>query len=310
MSRVPEKDTVKPITHDISQDWSHYRRFGKVRFGALKFDDFMLPLQGINDQAQSEFCTGYTVSEAIGIQVGIPMSPEWQTAQIGKVSGAPIFNGADPKMALKSGTISALPKDKSPVTFEKDGWTTPAIWGTWPTFLDAIAAQYKRAGWYNVLFGGPDDFDAFDMSCLALNDAKSDNAPIMAFAYWYAEWNDAALGTRSFQNPDGSWTLEVNPAGKTGIMPVPTRPPQSRHAYLSAVGLKTINGIQHIIAQLSQGEEYGDSGLLYFSRETWNYAWKNPVQNQIGMYIYRSKNPPFLNMVLEFIGNVWRYVAR
>lgn len=288
---IKPSDSCLPISHDVSKDWSHYRYFSKRLFGGLTFPDFMLDIQGIKDQKDSDFCTAFCTSEAIGNQVGIPMSAEYQTAQIGKLAGAPIFGGADPKLALKAGTIGCLPQTNSPFSFERDGFQTPALWQSYNANLDPIAALYKRAGWYNVLFGGPNDYDAYDMTCLALNDARADNAPIMGFGFWYNEWTEAAN----------------NPACK-GIMPVPTTP-VSRHAYLSAVGLQTIGGEQKIVAQLSQGEDFGDKGLCYYGRDAWNAAWQDPVKNQIGMYIYRSKNPPIFNLVLEFINGLWHYVA-
>lgn len=303
-NRILPSNACLPISHDVSQDWSHYRWHGKWRlrsrlFGAaLSFPDFMLPLQGINDQGNSDFCTAETVSEAIGIAAGVPMSPEWQTAQIGRLSGGPIYNGADPKTALKSGTTyGALPKTYSPYDFARDGFDKPAVWSNYPDSLYQVAAPYKRAGYYNVLLGGPGDYDAFDMTRLALNDAHLDaikdnrTAPIMGFGFWYEEWNEAALA------------MSTN-----GTMPTPTQPPISRHAYLAAVGLLTINGVQYIVAQLSQGPDFGIKGLCYYGRDAWNAAWKDPITNQIGMYIYRSTNPPFFNMVLEFINGALRYV--
>jgi hypothetical protein len=300
---IEPHDGCKPITHDVSQDWSHYQWHGKWRlknrlFGSpLTFPDFRIPIAAINDQKYSDFCAAETVSEAIGNKVGIAMSPEYQTALIGYLTGAPIFNGADPKIALKSGTVGCLPKDKSPYTFEHDGFQKPAYFENYDPSLATEAAKYKRVGYYNVLFGGPDDADAYDMTRMAANDARldaeADNEippPIMGFGFWYQEFNVAAL----------------NPACK-GIMPMPGQP-ISRHAYLAVNGLETIGGEQKIVAQLSQGPNFGDEGVLYFGRAQWNAIWADPINNQIGMYIYRSKIPPLWNMVLAFINNAWRYV--
>lgn len=283
MQGVPVHNGLRPISHDTSRDFNHKKFWPVTRqlFGSANALPGLASTLGrtpvcINDQGSSNFCTGFEVSEAIGNQLGIPMSPETQVALEGKIAGAPILVGTDPKTALSSGLLGAFAKTATPLTFANQGWTTPAEWQMYPLNFFASVPN-GRPSYYAVTFGDPGDMDVYDSVKLALNDAKQDPVPgfsgVLAFGFWYKTFNQV---------------------GSNGIIPAlqPNELPITRHAY-GFIDWKTINGVEYLVAQLSQGEEFGDKGLCYFTRENMNQAWQNPATNAIGLYIYRNTNPSF-----------------
>lgn len=286
MTGVSVHNGLRRISHDTRYDFNH-KRFWPIKrqlFGATNILPGLPTTLGripvcINDQGISDYCTAFAVSEAIGNQTGVPMAPEAQTAIEGKIDGAPIFGGTSPHTALTGGVTAAVPKTLCFFTFQQNGWQLPAEWGQYPTDPSVLGASNKRSSYYSVTFGGPDDMSAFDSIKLALWDAKNDVPPnmpnaftsVVAFGFWYAEWNGA---------------------GSDGIAPQQVTPAITRHAYLF-IDWITINGVDYLIAQLSQGTGFGKGGLVLFTRAEVNAAWSNPVQNGIGMYIFRSKDPNF-----------------
>lgn len=287
MPKVTPHNGLKPIQHDISQDFNH-KRFWPIRrqmFGATNALPGLPKTLGrtpvcINDQRTSDFCTGFEISEAIGNQIGVSMSPEAQVALEGKIAGSPIFGGTDPKTALSSGLQmqngGAYPKTSVPFIFETNGWQLPAEWQTYPLNF-FTSPPNGRASYYSIT--PVNGLDMYDTMKLALWDAEQDLVKgftnIMAFGYWYESWNNV---------------------GVDGIAPElqPNEQPITRHAYgYFDWKVVTINNIEYLCAQLSQGENFGDKGILYFSRSNINTAWANMVQNGTALYIYRNTNPSF-----------------
>lgn len=294
MSKVIPHNGLLEVTHDRSQDFDH-RRFWPVKrqlFGGTNALPGLPQTLGrtpvcINNQEDSDFCTGFEISEAIGNQIGISMSPEAQVALEGKIAGSPILSGTDPKTALSSGLLGAYPKTAVPFTFQTNGWTEPAQWQSYPlNFFNYI--PNGRASYYAI--NATSGFDMFDLLKLSLWDAKQDIVPgftgIMAFGFWYESWNEVTAN---------------------GIVPElkPNEPSITRHAY-GFIDWKTISGVEYLVAQLSQGNDFGDNGLLYFSRTNINTAWANMVQNGTSLNIYRNTNPSFWTSisftVLHIIG--------
>lgn len=277
---VPIHNGLRPILHDRSRDFDH-RRFWPIKrqlFGATNALPGLPVTLGnipvaINDQQASDFCTAFEVSEAISNQCGIQMSPEAQTAIEGKIAGAPIFGGTDPKTALSGGLLGAFPSP-APLSFATNGWQEPAEWQLYPTNFFANIPNGRPSYYAIVITSG---LDVYDNIKLALWDAKQDPAP----------------GFTPTVNM-GFWFNTFNQVGADGIVPQlqPNELPITRHAY-GYIDYKTINGTEYLVAQLSQGVEFGDKGLLYFSRGNVNQAWQNMVANGIGLYIFRSKNPSF-----------------
>jgi hypothetical protein len=136
------------------------------------------------------------------------MAPEWQTASEGLEAGAPIFDGTDPHIAIDAALNRGFLAVKDcPFSFATDGFNVPAIWANYLTTTDAQAILYKPGSVYSV---SPD----YDSIKEALFQANAENGVVMAFGYWYDEFNIAAM----------------TPIAR-GIVPVPTASAIDRHAY-------------------------------------------------------------------------------
>ncbi len=264
---------LEGIRHDTKRDY--YKTY---TYGSLA-----LPKQGlgrkplsIKDQGDSLYCTAYTISEAIENQTGILMSPEYQVAKEGQIAGAPIFSGIDPLVALKSGRVyGALPQVQSPYTFSKDGWQKPALWQNYVPEFDTFASSFKRPSFYSVTAGNPQDMDTYSAIQLALWDAREDKAPIMAFGYWYDEWQHI---------------------GPDGVLPMPTKRPVSRHAYT------LLDWCERGAVVLShQGKGYGDGGIAYMPENVVNEVFFNLKENALGLYIYRSTAAPYFQVFTSWL---------
>lgn len=206
------------------------------------------------------------------------MSFEYQTAKEGQVAGAPIFSGTDPDTAdSASEEYGFLPDTSSPLKFDKDGWQIPAEWQMYPASLDQLSAQYRDFGPYNVY----PDYQSIREALIA---GAADNAIVIARGFWYGSWN--------------------NPIG--GIVPVPGDGPFTRHEY-TFIDYKTFpDGKERLIAQLSQGEAFGDRGCVYMDEETVNKAFARPSFNGLGCVIFRRGVQN--NVVLTKIGYMQQLV--
>lgn len=265
------KQNLLPVSKD-PRDFNHKKAVSKGLFGSIKDETVILPIQGlgrkplaIKDQKTSNYCTGFNVSSSSEYQEKIILSPEYQTAKIGQVAGKPIYNGADPRDAMKSATkFGSLPFDKSPLNFVKDGWEKPADWNNYKTELDSLASIHKKKSYFSVTWGFPDDLDAFESARLALWVSNKDNGVIMVFGFWYNEFNQV---------------------GQNGVVITPASEPITRHAYI-VYDWCEINGKTYLKAQLSQGTGYGDGGTLYMSREAFNKSMRRGRADGVGMYIF------------------------
>lgn len=266
---------LQPLKHDRRRDYSHYKSFNYGSLSLPKTGLGRTPLS-IKDQGESQFCTAFTVAEAIENQTGIIMSPEYQTAKEGQIKGSPIFSGTDPLTALKSGrSYGALPQRKSPLTFHENGFQLPAQWQQYPTALDINAFEYRRPSFYSVTAGNPDDLDTYSAIQLGLWDARDDKAPVMAAGFWYEAWQEI---------------------GSDGILPMPKTSPITRHMYTildwEERGLKILS---------HQGTNYGNGGIAYMPEPVVNEVFRNLEMNGLGLYIYRSTKAPFIQELQSWL---------
>jgi hypothetical protein len=213
----------------------------------------------IKDQGETNYCTAFARSAAGSYLYGREMSEEYLTAKEGEVIGAPIFMGADPASADTAvANYGFLPKEQSPFSFEKDGWTVPAFWNSYPPALDGQAIVHCPGQPYNVY---PD----YQSIKNALISGNGENAIVTVNGYWYGTW----------QNPIG------------GILPTPTGSPVSRHSW-DVIDYKICSdGVERLVMQLSQGTSWGDGGILYADEECLNTAFKNPALNGLGATQFR-----------------------
>ena len=254
MAGVPKQDIGR---FNLRRRFSHSATFGSTIAAPATLGRVA---KYIKDQGLSEYCTAAARSAVGSYLFGREMSFEYQTAKEGEVAGSPIYNGTDPQIGdTASQSYGFLPDEQSPCKFATDGWVTPAQWQSYPPALDGVAILNYGFFPYNVL-------PTFDSIKAALISGAADNAPVIANGFWYNEWN--------------------NPIG--GMVPTPTTSPITRHDYIF-IDFKTFpDGIERLVAQLSQGTSFGDGGLLYFTKEAVNTAFASPAYNGVGCTIYRK----------------------
>lgn len=246
------------------------RRFKHaLTFGASRDILLKLPRKGlgrkpisIEDQQNTNFCTGYSSSTASEYMEKRDMSPEYQVAKLSEFSGFPITNGATPETTLKVlKRYGSLPKEMSPYSLEKDGAATVADWKKWPKALDDAAREYKKASWFDVMEG---PFDTFDNMRVALYQAQEsgEERVIQAFTQWFSNWTGRGIirrGTGAY-----SW-----------------------HAHVF-IDWTEKDGKEVLVQQNSYGEDWGDGGLSYWSREAINQLAED---NRNEAYMFRDVSP-------------------
>lgn len=248
---------LRKIPYD-ARDYSHEKTFGTV--AALPSTLGRTPPR-IKDQGTTSYCTAFATTSASEWQEGIELAEEYTTAKEGEIQGTPIYNGTDPRTALTSGTkYGYLAKEQSPLFFARDGWTAPAIWQNYPPKLDGQAITHRKDSYYSVT-------KTYAGIKQALYQAKEEDGVVIICGRWFAEWN--------------------NPIG--GIVPTPGSTYITLHAYIAYDWIMCSDGVERLKCQLSQGNGFGDSGVLYLSKEcvdaTFGNAWAGT-----GAYIFRDAN--------------------
>lgn len=217
-------------------------------------------VQYVKDQGTTNYCTAAARATAGSYLFGRDMSFEYQTAKEGEIAGNPIFDGADPQLADKaSENYGFCPEELCTRKFVTEGYEAPARWQLHPSSEDAAAIQFLPGEPYNVY---PD----FEHIKNALVQGHGDNAVVIANAFWFAEWQDSA-----------------------SVLPTPKTKPITRHDYLF-IDFKTVGGQEFLVAQLSQGADFGDGGCFLMNEECVNIAFKNPAFNGIGCEMFRKTN--------------------
>lgn len=243
--------------HRHSGLFSHENTFGN----ALSFPATLgRTPQYIKDQQNSDYCTAAARSAAASYLLGRDISFEYQTAKEGELNNTPIYNGTTPNIADGVGTnYGYLPDEQSPLHFATDGWIKPAIWQNYPPTLDGQAIVNAQGQPFDV---NPDYVSIKS----ALLQGNLDNAVVVANGFWYNSWNNSV----------------------GGIVPVPTDEPITRHSYCIIDFRMFPDGVERLVAQLSQGTSFGDNGLIYMSEDAVNTAFAQPILNGIGTEITRK----------------------
>lgn len=279
----------KPIKYHRS-DYSYKKTFGSTTLPGLPPEGLgRVPLK-IYDQGSSNYCTAAATAAASSYQEHLPLSFEFQTAAIGQIEGAPIYNGAVPDNSLKALTkIGSRPEGAISLSFAKEGWFIPASMTNYTVEERTGALDYAKQAYFKVTAGGPDDMDYFDSIKLALHDSRTEDAVVIAYGYWYPNWNLVA---------------------KDGIIPAAQGTTQFRHAYCF-IDWRQINGIDYLVAHLSSGNQFGDNGLVYFTREVVNAAFQNMRINGLGLYILRDNPIGGVSTVgFDWVGWIREFMAQ
>lgn len=263
----PRVPIQKVKRYKLKGRYSHNKNFGAL---AVFPPTLGRRTQYVKDQGYTSYCTAAARSAAASYFFGHEMSFEFMTAKEGQVAGKPIKDGTDPNTADTAGMEYGFLLDvKSPLRFSTHGWDKPADWRNYPKELDAEAAT-KTAVPFNVY---PD----YQSIKAALVSGASENAVVIANGFWWESFNESGA-----------------------ILPTPTSTPLTRHSYMF-IDYKTINDKEYLVAQLSQGWDFGDNAVFYMSEECVNTAFRNPTWNGLGCEMYREGVPnPVLTKISLF----------
>lgn len=282
-----------PLKKD-KRDLSHSRLVGmhNMSVGAVQSQLSLLPPGGLGriiraprDQGDTPFCTGENTSKAISYLTGVDMSPEYQIACIGKVTGESIFTlgGADPRIAMQTMLLwGALAETLSPFILASGASTNDprikdpsfiAEFNNWPAPLALQSAKYEQQAYFAV--DGP--FDHFDNIRMALQAAFAEGQVVMMFTPWYTEYANAT--------PQNA----VLPHGVT---------PNGWHAWLVPDWqMPQFNpGLSEtpLIVDNSWGAEWGQGGIGFMTRQEVNTLLSVPGA---GAFVFRKLDA---NAVMAF----------
>lgn len=236
---------LQPTPKD-ERDYSLGAVFGKAEFPPNV--DFMvsMPLV-IHDQQNSDMCVAFSTSAVSEDEEGVQLSPEWFFAKIKEREGSSTTWGANLRDAMKVATKKGFLKQlDAPYSLDTNTRDWLADWTHWPLELDDYARVHKKKSYFKISQSGY--IDLFDAIRASLWQFKGKNQSIITGLLWCPEWTNAEGGI---------------------IRKVGT--PSFGHAF-KIFGQRMINGEPFLIAQLSNGEDIGDKGIFYISREAINGA--------------------------------------
>lgn len=292
MSIVPRSE-FGPINRRHHWARSHDKQFGAAvpSFPATLRRERSIPL----DQQDTNFCTAYGEAVSNGYEQGKDFSGEFQTAAESEFFGYPIVDGADPYPSMQATYImGSLPASTTLYRLAEKGAAFIADWRNWPKELFTIAGQY-RSSLIPYYVDGP--FDTFDNIRNALYQAflANETGVVKAFGWWYGTWNTQAVNKHL-----------------RGVLSLPGigEQPVSRHRYTFIDWETDDRGVVRLVAALTQGDKFGDSGFCYMDRETVNFAFQGQIANGLGLYINRKPANSFIAAIAWVRGIATYLIAR
>lgn len=199
----------------------------------------------IKDQGNTDFCTAYAVTSVSEDQEGFELNPHYVFAKTRLLSKEPLqkwgANLRDACQALvKFGSITqdVYPFGDKDQNKDRDFL---ADFNNWNPDLDMLAWDHAKNSFFRVDTG---PFDTFDNIRVALMDNKDHMRSIVTGSNWFDSWTKADRGLVSEEEPKGS---------------------VGGHAF-KVFGFTTIDDIEYLVAQLSNGTNIGDGGIFYFPR--------------------------------------------
>lgn len=245
------KNSLRELPPD-NRDFVLGAAFKQIPLGSIPGDDFMIaePLL-IKDQGESDLCSAYAVAAVSEDQELEELLPEFQFFKTKQISGDP--DGLEWGANLRDACKSAVKFGSLPLRGFKEikGMERPFVLHpeSWPSHAESVAQLHKKQTYFSV----EGQYDTFDNIRAALWQHRLKKCSIVTGALWRNEWIDA---------PGGIIPEEYGDAG-------------FGHAF-KIFGQKNIKGKLYLVAQLSQGDQVGDRGRFYFSREV--------VNREIGKY--------------------------
>lgn len=238
------KDGLQELPHD-ERDFSRVAVFGAIAPKDLPTGDFLVSMAlNVRDQGESDECTAFATVAASEDQEAVILDPHF-TFYATKILllSDPESWGADLRSACRSHVKhGALEEEYAPfaanvqreMVLDPDNWTEDHR---------ALAYEHRKNSFFDVLKGSP--YDTFDTVRGALWQNRSKMQSIVTGARWRPSWTDAPGGVIEDRDYSGE--------GGTA------------HAFVLK-GQRIFNGVPHLVAQLSNGDEIGDKGIFYMPR--------------------------------------------
>jgi len=228
------------------RDFKYSQSFGAVDLSQLPKDGIGRKPTKILNQFSSDFCTSFGSAAMRSFTEGVDLDPFWIWAKAAQIRGDWKQWGLTlPEIVDVLRKYGILEEAEQPLNLLSKDRDFLAQYSNYP---DLTEKAKKHIGGARFWVDGPYTF--FDNCRSVLWQNRLDNLVILVGAEWHEEWSFASNGIITVQNynPKSQWF---------------------GHAFVF-IDFKQINGEDFLIAQLSNGEEFGDKGLFYFSREVVN----------------------------------------
>lgn len=243
------KNSLRELPKD-KRDFSLGAVFPQISIHEVPKGDFEVAKPFlIKDQGESDLCSAYAITSVSEDQEGVELLPEFQFYKTKELTGDPEEWGADLRVACKSAVkFGSLPYKgfeqikgiKRTEIFNKEFLSYR---------MEVVARVYRKETFFTV----SGEYDVFDNIRTALWQHRAKKCTIVTGALWRHEWTESPRG----------------------IIPKLYSDTGFGHAF-KIFGQKVLDGELYLMAQLSQGERYGDNGVYYFPREV--------VNKEIGRY--------------------------
>lgn len=195
----------------------------------------------IKDQRETDYCSCMAGVSSSEKQEGVELDPLYQFMKTKLIEGNDDW-GADLRSMAKSLTkFGSIEAKDSPFNIDtpREIILDPK---NWPPSLDIKAKEHKK-GSYAFVSGGNDFYDSILLTLWKNRNLKK---TVVTGLVWNYEWTYAPQGIIDFKGQDAFG-----------------------HAF-EIIGQKDIKGKEFLVGQLSSGQDQGDNGLFYFSREVIN----------------------------------------
>lgn len=202
-------------------------------------DNFEFQPFKIKNQQGSDYCTAFSSTSASELQEGVELSPEFAFAMGQKLNKSDYGN--DLRTAMKSHIkIGCIEQKDAPFSLDNKDNKFLREPNNWSEDLLPKALIHAKSSFVDCR----GNYDAFDNIRAAIWFFKNEKRAVVMGVLW-ENWD--------VKNP----ILENGGAGRNG------------HA-LACLGWKSINNKQYLVIQNSYGDQVGDKGKFYMSRETVN----------------------------------------
>lgn len=266
------------------KDFSFNGVFGAIDVALIPLEDWLTGHFFMKNQKSTDLCTGMGLAAVKEDQEGVELSAEYAFAQIKKLRGDPAAWGGDLNSGTKVGRkIGLIKKSDAPYSVMNRARDFLAVAANWPAKLLDLAKEHRSESSFRINEEGYQDlFDAI-RGALYLN--RGEMRSIYTGCIWRPGWTFSEGG------------VIPNEAIGGGV----------GHCFKICNGQKIINGQPHLIIQNSSGDQVGDNGFFYMSREVANreltygcYMFKdmprNVAENLHGQSVVQKNKNIFIKL--------------